>query len=229
MGRKNKYSFQEKVQACEDYISGKYSAKEIALNLKMTKYGNKKVLEWVRMYKQNGPSIFETRERNNHYSKEFKEQVINEYFSKGLSYRDLAVRYAVPSFRTVANWVTMYTKGEQLKDYKPKPEVYMTKSRKTTIEERKEIVEYCLSNNKDYKETASIYKVNYSQVYSWVNKYLNDGDKALEDRRGKRKAEEELSDDEKKNRKILLLERKLERIEKENALLKKLEKLERRR
>ena len=31
--------------------------------------------------------------------------------------------------------------------------------RKTTIEERKEIVEYCLSHNRDYKGTASLYAV----------------------------------------------------------------------
>ena len=35
--------------------------------------------------------------------------------------------------------------------------------RKTTIDERKEIVNYCIEHNRNYKETASLYDVSYSQ------------------------------------------------------------------
>ena len=41
---------------------------------------------------------------------------------------------------------------------------------KQTVAERKEIVEYCIKHNHDYKGTAGIYNVSYSQVYSWVKK-----------------------------------------------------------
>ena len=47
-------------------------------------------------------------------------------------------------------------------DNDPKKEVYMTEARRTSIEERKEIVDYCLKHNRDYKESASIYDVSYS-------------------------------------------------------------------
>ena len=47
--------------------------------------------------------------------------------------------------------------------------------RKTTIEERKEIVDYCINHNRDYKGTASIYNVSYSQVYSWVRSMMYRG------------------------------------------------------
>lgn len=51
----------------------------------------------------------------------------------------------------------------KLKDYNPKQEVYMASARrKTTIEERKEIVFYCINNNNDYKGTAEKYNVSYS-------------------------------------------------------------------
>lgn len=43
--------------------------------------------------------------------------------------------------------------------------------RKTTLAERKKIVEYCITYKRDYKGTASLYDVSYSQVYSWVRKY----------------------------------------------------------
>lgn len=46
----------------------------------------------------------------------------------------------------------MYNANIELKDYNPKQEVYMAEARrKTTKEEREEIVEYCLNNNRDYK------------------------------------------------------------------------------
>ena len=51
--------------------------------------------------------------------------------------------------------------------------------RKTSIDERREIVEYCISHHRNYKETASIYDVSYSQVYSWVKKYDAYGEEAL--------------------------------------------------
>lgn len=51
--------------------------------------------------------------------------------------------------------------------------------RKTTIEERREIVKYCIEHNRNYKETANIYDVSYSQVYSWVKKYDANGEEAL--------------------------------------------------
>ena len=43
--------------------------------------------------------------------------------------------------------------------------------RKTTFEERKEIVDYCINHNRNYKNTAAKFDVSYSQVYSWVKKY----------------------------------------------------------
>lgn len=43
--------------------------------------------------------------------------------------------------------------------------------RKTTLEERKEIVDYCINHNRNYKNTAAKFDVSYRQVYSWVKKY----------------------------------------------------------
>lgn len=81
----------------------------------------------------------------------------------------------------------------KLKDYNPKQEVYMASARrKTTIEERKEIVFYCINNNKDYKGTAEKYNVSYSQVYSWVKKYNSIGEEGLTDKRGRHKNDEEV-------------------------------------
>ena len=48
--------------------------------------------------------------------------------------------------------------------------------KKTTKEERREIVGYCLEQGKDYKDTAAKYGVSYSQVYQWVRHYEECGE-----------------------------------------------------
>jgi len=81
------------------------------------------------------------------------------------------------------SWIKLYNANRELKDYCPKREVYMAEARrKTSIEERKEIVEYCIEHNRNHKETACIYGVSYSQVYSWVKKYDAYGEDALTDK-----------------------------------------------
>ncbi|GAA6428550.1 helix-turn-helix domain-containing protein [Dielma fastidiosa] len=63
------------------------------------------------------------------------------------------------------------------------------RSRKTTYEERIEIVNYCLEHDKNYKDAAELFNVSYTQVYQWVNKYKEDGkkDSKTNEENGKRK------------------------------------------
>ena len=67
----------------------------------------------------------------------------------------------------------------------------------------------------------NFYGGNYAQIYNWVKKYESNGEDALEDRRGKRKSEERLTDLEKAQRRIAELERINRRQEMELELLKK--------
>ena len=101
--------------------------------------------------------------------------------------------------------------------------------RKTTIDERREIVEYCLSRDKDYKGAAEKYDVSYSQVYNWTRSYLANGPEGLKDNRGRRKADEELSELEKLRRENLRLKRQLEDERRAVELLKKVQEFEGRR
>ena len=89
----------------------------------------------------------------------------------------------------------MYNANRELKDYNPKQEVYMAEARrKTTLEERKEIVDYCINHNRNYKDTAVKFDVSYSQVYSWVKKYDSDGVDGLTERRGHHKTDGEVDE-----------------------------------
>lgn len=92
---------------------------------------------------------------------------------------------------------------------------------KTTQEERKEIVEYCVSHGRDYKNTAAHFDVSYSQVYNWVKKYVADGDAGLADRRGRHKTDDEVDELERLRRENLRLKRQLEEKDMLVELLKK--------
>ena len=50
MGRKAKYTKEQKVQACEDYLSGRKSAEQIKIELNMGKCGVGLVRKWVNSY-----------------------------------------------------------------------------------------------------------------------------------------------------------------------------------
>ena len=99
--------------------------------------------------------------------------------------------------------------------------------RKTSIEERKEIVEYCIEHNRNYKETASVYDVSYSQVYSWVKKHDARGEEGLTDKRGHHKTDEEVDELERLRRENVRLKRQLEEKDMLAELLKKVQEFER--
>ena len=227
MGRKLKYTVKQKVKACKDYISGKKSATKIADELHMGKYGDVRIREWARLYKANGATIFDNSGGNHSYSKEFKEKVVKEYIDGKGSATDLAAKYGIPKPGTIMCWVKKYNNHIELKDYSPSPEVYMAGTLKATKQEKIQIVKYCLEHGRDIKETAKHYGGQYAQIRQWVIKYEKDGVDGLVDRRGKRKHEEELSDLEKANRKIRLLEKENDKQRKTIEILKKAESIER--
>ena len=105
----------------------------------------------------------------------------------------------------------------------------MTKGRKTTLQERMEIVLYCLNHNRNFNETAERFQVSYQQVYGWVRKYEAGGQEALRDGRGRTKTSEELTEADQQKLAMKKLEYENERLRAENAFLKKLQELERRR
>ena len=105
----------------------------------------------------------------------------------------------------------------------------MTKGRKTTFDERVEIVQYCIAHNRNYNETAAKYNVSYNQARSYTVKYETGGVEALKDRRGRTKPVDEMSELEKLRAENRILRAEKERAEMEASFLKKLDEIERRR
>ena len=144
------------------------------------------------------------------------------------SVNDIVAKYNISSEYVLRNWIKLYNTNKELKDYDPKRKVYMADARrKTTLEERKEIVEYCIAHDRHYKDAASKYGVSYSQVYSWVRKYDALGTDGLTDKRGRRKTDEEVDELERIRRENLRLKRQLEEKDMVVELLKKVKEFER--
>ena len=101
----------------------------------------------------------------------------------------------------------------------------MTKGRKTTQEERAQIVAFCIEHGMDYALAVETYQVSYQQIYSWVRKYEATGVDGLVVRRGKAKPEDKLSEAERLRQENKILQAKLKDKEMEIALLKKLREL----
>jgi len=162
MGRKNKYTFEEKVNAILDYKNNKRGKTQICNDLGLA---GSDLYKWIRIYDKHGEAGLLTKQGNRNYSKEFKEEVVFAYLDGEGSYGDLSNTYDIPSSSTLKNWVKKYNSHIELKDYDPQRDVCMTKTRKTTVNERIEIVTYCIEHDKQYKLVAKQYDVSYAQVY----------------------------------------------------------------
>ena len=224
MSRKTKFTPEEKEQAVMNYINGSKSRTQICEELCIS---SRTIQDWALIYRKHGITGFSKKIRNRSYSKEFKIKVVEEYVRGEGSSIDLGMKYDISS-GLLRSWIRMYNANRELKDYNPKQEVYMAGARrKTTLEERKEIVEYCISHHRSYKDTAAKFHVSYSQVYSWVKKYDTDGEDGLTDRRGRHKTNDEVDELERLRRENLRLKRQLEEKDMAVELLKKVKEFER--
>lgn len=166
--------------------------------------------------------------KHTHYPVELKIQAAQSYLAGEGSQDDICLKYGIRNRRQLRNWIFKYTQGEVLKSSPGGKSKAMNKGRNTTYDERLEIAQYCIAHDNNYQETAELYKVSYQQVYSWVQKYNDGGEKALLDRRGKAKEETELTEVDKLKVEIRRLQKTNSRLELENKFIKKLKELEKR-
>ena len=226
MGRKSKFSKEEKIEICRRYLDGGESVSRLAREINACKTT---VEMWIRTFKSYGDSAFDEKPANESYTKEFKKKVVEAYLAGEGSLRDIAVKYNIPSDSTVRSWVKLYNGHIELKDYIPGgKEIYMAKCRKVTKEERIEIVKYCMEHDLDYSGTCKVFDVTYSNVFNWVRKYREKGEDGLSDGRGRRKKDEELDELGLLKKQLREKDRELERAHLEIRLLKKVKEIERR-
>ena len=164
--------------------------------------------------------------KNKKYSVELKIQAVQTYTNGEGSLREICRKYGISDKHVLQDWIMWYNGHREYKERSSaKGEIYMTKGRKTTQEERAKIVAFCIEHNYDYGLTVETYNVSYQQVYAWVRKYEEGGVDKLRDNRGRTKPVEEMTDVEKLKAEMKILEAKNRQLEIENEFIKKLQEL----
>lgn len=212
-----KLTYMQRLEATLKYKSGEGSYEQIA-----KEYGIKmsSLQEIVSKYESLGKDGLKDTRENMNCSNELKVRAADDYLSGKGSLLEICRKYKIRSKAALRDWIKWYN-GHSVSN-KTKGQKRMTKGRKTTQEERAEIVTFCIEHGKDYALTIETYKVSYQQIYAWVRKYETSGIDGLADNRGKTKPKNEMTCEEKLRVENKMLETKIKELEMENAFLKKL-------
>lgn len=220
-----KISPEEKIEWVEKIIQNKESVYSVASKIGVHPSS---IDTWVRNYKSIGAEVFFRKGWTKRSSAE-KKAAVEDYLAGKGSLRDICAKYKITDTCQLRTWIKQYNGHEILKSSGIGGSPIMTKGRKTTFEERVEIVQYCIKHNRNYAETAEKFSVSYQQVRNYTIKYEKKGVDGLQDRRGKRKPTEEMDELEKLRAEVKILRAEKKRAEMEISFLKKLEEIERRR
>ncbi|MDA3733504.1 transposase [Niameybacter massiliensis] len=226
MGRKAKFSSKQKLWAIDRILSGEDSILHTATLLGCS---DVTIHDWLRNYQISGINGITVTSKNNIYTTNIKLKAVKDYLKGVGSLREICQKYSIRSTTQLRRWIIKYNSHEELKASGTGGVPIMTKGRKTTYDERVEIIQYCIEHQNNYAETADKYQVSYQQVYSWVKKYESKGIDGLVDKRGKNKTKDEMTELERLRAENKLLKAQNRRQELEMAFLKKLDEIERRR
>lgn len=213
MSRNSKVNKEIKIKACKDYQTGVGTYESIS---KAIGVSSTVLKQWYSAFTYHGTSAFNSSDRNKSYSKQFKVALVQMYLSGECSTMELSGKYNI-SLGMVKRWIKKYNEGIELKDYDPKGEVYTMKSRKTTYEERLEIVKWVIENNFNYKDAAEKYGIKYAAIYQWVKKYLTHNEASLEYKKRGPKESSKINESELDDIGKLKLELERERILRKQA------------
>lgn len=221
----SKITAEDKIYYCEQYLAGKMTQGQIAEAANVKKSS---VYKWIIKYESMGADAF-LATGHKRYSAELKLLAVNDYLSGTDSMYGICRKYGIHSHTQLSRWILKYNNLEELKASGTGGHTIMTKGRKTTFNERIEIVQYCIAHDHNYAETAIKYQVSYQQARSYTVKYKSGGVEALQDNRGKRKSEDQMSELERLRAENKILKAEKEQAQMEMLFLKKLEEIERRR
>jgi transposase-like protein len=222
---KAKYSVEEKLAWITRILSNEISINRAA---RVSGINKATIIDWLRLYEVEGIQGLVPQSHNQNYPVHLKRMAAEEYLAGGISLRQICKKYKIRNNYQVWDWIMRYNSG---KDFGRKTSggSRMKKTRKTSQEERIQIVKACIERGFDYGAVALEFQVSYQQVYTWVQKYKELGEAGLEDRRGKRTAAQTpRSELEELRIKIAQLEHEKYMLQMERDVLKKLDEIERR-
>lgn len=199
MSQKSKLNTEEKVEIIRKYQQGEISLVQAARDAGV---GTTTIYRWSARYEAEGAG----------------------------SIGEISKRYKLRNDRQLSNWIKVYNDHGDFNSTKfSGGGSYMKQGRETTLEERVQIARECIATGKNYGEIALKYQVSYQQVRTWTLRFEQMGEAGLQDRRGQRKKDQTPRTElEQAQIEIEQLKHKLYLAEMENALLKKMDEVERR-
>jgi Transposase and inactivated derivatives len=222
---RSRFSPVEKMKFINDFQQSNNSLGIFARNIGIS---SKTLKRWIILFEREGVDGLEELTKRNSYPVELKLKVVKELLDGNLTAGELVKKYKLRSHSQVYDWVFKYNNGKQLTSGYSSRKCDSIMTRKTTFEERIEVVEYVVKSNHSYSEAAEHFSVTYQQARSWVLKSQNGGYETLLDGRGHRKAKDELTDLDKANLKIRQLESQLREQKIIEEFSKKFRELQRR-
>ena len=225
MSKSRKISKEEKLAIVKRCLSGEFGVREAGRQIGVNQQS---VREWINRYEAEGEEGLTPAQGWRKYPKELKEAAVKDYLSGKGSLEEICKKHKIRSTHPLQNWIKVYNGHKEFRNLTGGSR--MTKARKTTLEERVAIARECIASGRNYGELAVKYNVSYQQVYTWTNKYAEQGEAGLEDRRGQRTARQQpRTPEEEMKIRIAQLEHENYMLKMERDLLKKLDEIERRR
>ena len=168
---KRKVSVEDKTYAVNLYLDGKESQRRIA---DMFDVSLASVQQWIRNYESMGVNAF-TLKGNKKYSKELKQQAVLDYLAGHGSQNDICKKYGIRSKGKLQTWIKKYNGHVELKSSGTGGSIVMTKGRKTTFEERVEIVQYCIAHDRNSAQTAEQFFDEFlrQSCFCMINNHVN--------------------------------------------------------
>lgn len=223
---KSKVPYEKKAEIVRDYLEGRVGYTE---SLRRANNSEASFRYWVHQYKEKGIKGLLPNSRNRKYPEEIKRKAVEEYLSGKGSLEQIGEEYGLRSISQLRQWIKVYNAHGDFNSVKFSGGSYMKQGRETTLEERIQIAKECIACGKNYGEMALKFQVSYQQVRTWTLRFEKMGETGLQDRRGHRKKDQiPRTELEQAQIEIEQLKHKLYLAEMENALLKKLDDVERR-
>ena len=140
MGQHSKYSFEMKLAAVTKYLEGSCSTESIARSLGTN---GTRIVEWVTLYQALGADGLKTSPKLSACSAETKHNAVCDCLSGKGTLREIQKKYGIRSDKQLRSWIMKYNGHEKQKTSFTGGNSIMAKGRKTSYEERVEIVTYC--------------------------------------------------------------------------------------
>ena len=147
MSRRFKITDEERMAAVQEYLNGEGSYHSLA-----KKYGiaYERFRQLVIRAKTEGIESIKISHTNKKYAAEIKIAAVKEYLEGKGSQVEICKKYSITNNSILIQWIKCYNSGKDFKEFThSKRGITMNKGRKTTQEERIEIVAFCNEHVKD--------------------------------------------------------------------------------